>query len=43
MLSINKWLGWQWGDGLLLWGFPMFHIAGLTVCESAIMMETKKP
>jgi len=37
MLSINKWLGWQWGDGVLLSGFPMFHIAGLTVCECAIL------
>jgi len=36
MLSINRWLGWQWGEGVLLSGFPMFHIAGLTVCESAI-------
>ena len=36
ILSINKWLGWQWGLGVLLSGFPIFHIAGLTVCESAI-------
>jgi long-chain acyl-CoA synthetase len=36
MLSINKWLGWEWGNGVLLSGFPMFHIAGLTVCECAI-------
>ncbi len=36
MLSINKWLGWEWGKGVLLSGFPMFHAAGLTVCESAI-------
>jgi len=36
ILSINKWLGWQWGQGVLLSGFPIFHIAGLTVCESAI-------
>ena len=36
MLSINRWLGWEWGQGVLLSGFPMFHIAGLTVCESAI-------
>jgi long-chain acyl-CoA synthetase len=36
MLSVNKWLGWEWGKGVLLSGFPMFHIAGLTVCESAI-------
>ena len=36
MLSINRWLGWEWGQGVLLSGFPMFHIAGLTVCECAI-------
>jgi long-chain acyl-CoA synthetase len=36
ILSINRWLDWQWGEGVLLSGFPMFHIAGLTVCESAI-------
>jgi long-chain acyl-CoA synthetase len=36
MLSINRWLGWKWGNGVLLSGFPMFHIAGLTVAESAI-------
>ena len=37
MLSINKWLNWEWGNGVLLSGFPMFHIAGLTVAESAIL------
>ncbi len=36
ILSINRWLGWKWGKGVLLSGFPMFHIAGLTVAESAI-------
>ena len=36
MQSINRWLGWEWGQGVLLSGFPMFHIAGLTVCETAI-------
>jgi len=36
ILSINKWLGWEWGRGTLLSAFPMFHIAGLTVCESAL-------
>ena len=33
---IFKWLGWQRNEGVLLSGFPMFHIAGLTVCEGAI-------
>ena len=36
ILSINKWLGWKPGSGVLLSGFPFFHAAGLTVCESAI-------
>jgi long-chain acyl-CoA synthetase len=38
ILSITKWLDWEWGKGILLSGFPMFHIAGLTVAESAIFM-----
>ena len=38
ILSINKWLGWEWGKGTLLSAFPMFHIAGLTVCESALFL-----
>jgi long-chain acyl-CoA synthetase len=38
ILSINSWLGWERGKGVLLSGFPMFHIAGLTVCESAIYL-----
>jgi len=38
ILSIARWLGWEWGKGILLSGFPMFHIAGLTVAESAIFM-----
>ena len=38
ILSINKWLGWEWGKGTLLSAFPMFHIAGLTVCESALFI-----
>ena len=38
ILSISKWLDWEWGKGILLSGFPMFHIAGLTVAESAIFM-----
>ena len=38
ILSINKWLGWEWGKGIILSAFPMFHIAGLTVCESALFL-----
>ncbi len=38
VLSIGRWLGWARGEGVLLSGFPFFHIAGLTVCEGAIFM-----
>ncbi len=36
MLSIIAWLQWELGKGVMCSGFPMFHIAGLTVCESAV-------
>ena len=36
ILCINRWLGWELNKGVLLSGFPMFHIAGLTVGEMAI-------
>ena len=35
ILSIVKWLSWERGNGVMLSGFPMFHIAGLTVVEAA--------
>ncbi len=35
---IRAWLQWKEGDGMLLSGFPMFHIAGLTVAESAVAL-----
>ena len=38
IMSIANWLGWARNEGVLLSGFPFFHIAGLTVCESAIYM-----
>jgi long-chain acyl-CoA synthetase len=38
ILSIIHWLDWTRGKGVLLSGFPFFHIAGLTVCESAVYM-----
>jgi long-chain acyl-CoA synthetase len=34
--AIIAWLQWEQGKGVLLSGFPMFHIAGLTVCEGAL-------
>jgi len=36
MLSIIRWLGWERGKGVMLSGFPMFHIAGLTVGQAAV-------
>lgn len=38
IMSICKWVGWERASGTLLSGFPMFHIAGLTVCESALYL-----
>jgi long-chain acyl-CoA synthetase len=34
--SQMKWLGWERGQGVVLSGFPMFHVAGLTIAEVAI-------
>jgi len=36
ILSVSKWLDWEFGKGVILSGFPIFHSAGLTVCESAV-------
>ncbi|MGB5912601.1 MAG: AMP-binding protein [Promethearchaeia archaeon] len=36
MKSIIAWLQWERGKGILCSGFPFFHAAGLTVCESAL-------
>jgi len=36
MKAIIEWLQWERGNGILCSGFPYFHIAGLTVCESAL-------
>jgi long-chain acyl-CoA synthetase len=38
LISLREWLQWKEGDGMLLSGFPMFHIAGLTVCEGALCL-----
>ena len=37
MKSIIAWLQWEMGKGILCSGFPYFHIAGLTVCESSLI------
>lgn len=36
MKGIITWLQWEHGKGVLLSGFPMFHVAGLTVCQGAL-------
>jgi long-chain acyl-CoA synthetase len=33
---IIEWLQWERGEGVMCSGFPMFHIAGLTVAEAAL-------
>ncbi len=38
LLSLRAWLQWEEGVGMLLSGFPMFHVAGLTVCEGALSL-----
>jgi long-chain acyl-CoA synthetase len=38
LLSLRAWLQWEEGIGMLLSGFPMFHVAGLTVCEGALSL-----
>ncbi len=38
IMCIRLWLNWEWGTGTALSGFPFFHIAGLTVCESFIYL-----
>ncbi|MGW8322174.1 MAG: AMP-binding protein [Thermodesulfobacteriota bacterium] len=34
--SVMRWLGWERGQGVVLSGFPMFHVAGLTIAEVAV-------
>ena len=31
--SVLRWLGWEDTEGVVLSGFPMFHVAGLTMAE----------
>ncbi|MBY9010196.1 MAG: AMP-binding protein [Candidatus Lokiarchaeota archaeon] len=38
MKSLKAWLQWEEAKGVLCSGFPMFHIAGLTVSEGALML-----
>ena len=35
---LREWLQWEEGVGMLLSGFPMFHVAGLTVMEGALSL-----
>jgi long-chain acyl-CoA synthetase len=36
IMSVIRWLGWEETEGVVLSGFPMFHIAGLTMAECTI-------
>ncbi len=36
IMSIVRWLGWEGERGVILSGFPMFHIAGLTIATAAL-------
>lgn len=38
IMSIARWVGWEKGAGTMLSGFPMFHVAGLTVAECAVFL-----
>jgi len=38
LLSMRAWLQWEEGKGMMLSGFPMFHVAGLTVSEGALSL-----
>ncbi len=37
LLIIQKWLSWEEGKGVACSGFPFFHIAGLTFCQSCML------
>ncbi|MBW1988163.1 MAG: AMP-binding protein [Deltaproteobacteria bacterium] len=38
LLIVQRWLGWNPGEGLALSGFPFFHIAGLFFCENCVYL-----
>ncbi|MBW2181679.1 MAG: AMP-binding protein, partial [Deltaproteobacteria bacterium] len=38
ILGMLKWLDWERGAGTMLSGFPMFHIAGLVVCQASLYL-----
>ncbi len=38
MISLGLWSGLEKGKGVMLSGFPMFHIAGITICQNALYM-----
>ena len=38
ILGVSRWLGWEYGKGRLVSAFPLFHMAGLMVCESGLYM-----
>ncbi len=34
--SVMRWNGWEEAEGVVLSGFPMFHVAGLTMAEATL-------
>ena len=38
LLIIQTWLKWEKGKGIVLSGFPFFHIAGITTCINCIYL-----
>ena len=38
LIIFQKWLNWERGKGVLLSGFPFFHIAGLFTCQNGIYL-----
>ena len=38
LIIVQTWLGWEWGKGVALSGFPFFHIAGLFFCQNCLYL-----
>ena len=38
LLMVQKWLGWEKGQGVALSGFPFFHLAGTSFAANAIYL-----
>ena len=38
ILSVSRWLGWEYGKGRMVSAFPLFHAAGLMVFQSGLYL-----